>query len=117
MTILLAENEKPQRELLAAELSRAHFEVFEAADGREALEVALKVRPEMALLDVAMPAMSGYEVCMKLRRHRLTRQMKIVLYTARNLVTDSLQAVEAGAEAFWGKPLPLAQLIQRLKSL
>lgn len=115
--ILIAENEPPQLELLCLLLNEASFEVIPAQDGDLALALAAEHQPDIALLDVVMPGKNGFHVCMQLKRRKQTRHTKVVLYTARTSFADWLKAVEAGAHAFWPKPLPPKLLIQKLKQL
>jgi len=81
--VLVAEDDPDILQLLAFTLEGAGYEVLQAADGAEALRLATELRPDLAVLDVMMPKLTGYEVTRKIREQDSTRGMSVVLLTAR----------------------------------
>ncbi len=115
--ILIADDNEQNRELLEAYLSGDGHEILMAADGQETLEVALKHQPDLILLDIMMPKMSGYEVCQKLRKDDSTKQIPILMVTALKEMGDIEKAVAAGADDFLSKPVHRLELKTRVRSL
>ena len=88
-----------------------------ATDGIEALEAVQQGKPDLILLDIMMPRMSGFEVCRKLKSDPETRDIPIVMVTALNELGDIERAVESGTDDFLSKPVNRLELITRVKSL
>ncbi len=88
-----------------------------AADGIEALEMVQQVKPDLILLDIMMPRMSGFEVCRKLKSDPNTRDIPIIMVTALNELSDIERGVESGTDDFLSKPVNRLELITRVKSL
>ncbi len=88
-----------------------------AADGIEALEMVRQVKPDLILLDIMMPRMSGFEVCRKLKSDPATRDIPIIMVTALNELSDIERGVESGTDDFLSKPVNRLELITRVKSL
>lgn len=110
-SILIADDEKDVRDLLQAVLRNSSYRILIAKDGVEALEIAQKELPELALLDVMMPRMTGLEVCHQLKNDWETSKIKIILVTARTAEADRVKGREAGADEYVIKPFsPLALL-------
>ena len=91
--ILIAEDEPNIREVLRMQLELNGFEVFEARDGVEALELAERVRPDVMLLDVMMPRMDGYEALRRLRASYSTRHIPVIMLTAKNAREDAMSGL------------------------
>lgn len=91
--------------------------VITARNGKEALERAFVYQPDLILLDVMMPEMDGYEVCRRLKNHRDTQLVPIVIITALNDIEDKIRGIEAGADDFLNKPFNLAEFGARVRSL
>ena len=86
-------------------------------DGVEAMERIAKDRPDLVLLDVMMPRMSGFEVCQKIKSNPETRGTAIIMVTALNEVPDYERAVESGTDDFLSKPVNKLELVTRVRSL
>ncbi|GAB61936.1 two-component response regulator [Candidatus Jettenia caeni] len=115
--ILVADDIKQNVKLLRVILTAFEYDVIEAYDGEEALEKAKTENPDLILLDVMMPKLTGYEVCHKLREDRKTKNIPIIMITALHETDDRIQGIEAGADDFISKPFNKAELLARVKSL
>lgn len=111
-SVLIADDDPFVRKLIVTTLEDvAGFELVEAADGREAIEVAMRDRPELVFLDVDMPELDGFEACRRLRAEPHTAQAMIVMLTAAAGDSAEREAETAGADLFLSKPFsPLALL-------
>jgi two-component system phosphate regulon response regulator PhoB len=115
--ILLAEDDRDIRHLVEFKLGRAGFEVAGVEDGFAALREAHAHTPDLILLDVRMPRISGIEVCRELRADRRTAAVPIIMLTARAHPEDLEQAFAAGATDYIVKPFSPRDLLQRVESL
>jgi two-component system, OmpR family, phosphate regulon response regulator PhoB len=102
-TILVVEDEAPLLTLLRYNLEKHGFKVDEAADGEEALLRVAEGRPDLVLLDWMLPALSGIEVCRQLRRRPATRDLPIIMVTARTEDQDAVRALDTGADDYISK--------------
>lgn len=116
-TILLVEDDPDIRHLVSYKLGRGGFDVIEAADGVAALHEARRHTPDLVILDVRMPRMSGLEVCRELRAGALTAGVPIIMLTARARQQDLEQAFAAGATDYVVKPFSPRALQERVESL
>jgi adenylate cyclase len=115
---ILVVDDTPQNvKLLADLLSAKGYAVSTASSGREALIKIGAEPPDLILLDVVMPEMSGYEVCRKLRDDAATARLPVVLVTALDPGEERVKGLEAGADDFLGKPIHQAELLARVRSL
>ena len=115
---ILVVDDTPQNvKLLADLLTVKGYAVVTAASGREALELVDKEQPDLVLLDVVMPEMSGYEVCRKIRDNPATAILPVVLVTALDPAQERLKGLDAGADDFLTKPINQAELLARVRSL
>lgn len=116
--VLIVDDDEFIRRLIATTLEdETRFELHEAADGLEALEVARRERPGLVFLDVDMPGVDGIEACRRLREDAATAQATIVMLTAAHGDMVEARAEEAGADLFLTKPfspLDLLRLVDRL---
>lgn len=116
-SILVVDDHEQNRELLQAYLEDIGCDVRTAADGIEALAQIESDQPDLVILDVMMPRMSGFQLCEKLKGDPGTRDIPIVMVTALSEVGDVERAVESGADDFLTKPVYKLELVTRAKSL
>jgi two-component system, OmpR family, phosphate regulon response regulator PhoB len=116
-TILVVEDEAPLLTLLRYNLERQGFRVEEAADGQEALLRVAEARPDLILLDWMLPALSGLEVCRQIRRRPATRDLPIIMVTARTEDQDAVRALDIGADDYITKPFAMEGLLARIRAL
>jgi len=115
--ILVADDIKQNVKLLRVILTAAEYDVIEAYDGNEALEKAKAENPDLILLDIMMPKLTGYEVCQRLRADGATKNIPIIMITALHEMGDRIKGIEAGADDFISKPFNKTELLARVKSL
>ena len=115
--ILVVDDIATNRLLLSLLLSKAFYEVEEAADGRQALEMARLNPPDLALVDVMMPGMNGYELCRRFKADALLADVPVVIITSLDAQNDRLEALAAGADDFLTKPVREVALFARLRAL
>jgi two-component system, OmpR family, phosphate regulon response regulator PhoB len=116
-TILIVEDENALVTLLRYNLERDGFEVIQAQDGEEALAAARDQKPDLVLLDWMLPLMSGIEVCRQLRRTAETRNIPIVMLTARGEEGDKLRGLDSGADDYVTKPFSPSELTARIRAV
>ncbi len=110
--ILIADDEDALRLLAHETLEDEPADILEATDGEEALEIARREHPLLILLDVAMPGLTGFEVCEKLKADPSTRDIIIVMLTAHGQNKDRERAERSGADHFMTKPFSPVQLLR-----
>ena len=116
--VLVVDDDRFIRKLVATTLEDvAEFELHEAADGVEALEIALRTRPTIVFLDVDMPRLDGIATCLALRSSRQTRGATIVMLTAAHADDVEQRASEAGADLFLTKPFSPLDLLRLVDEL
>ena len=116
-TILLVDDNQQNLELIQAYLEALPVEIETARDGIEAIESVQRNPPDLVLLDVMMPKMSGFEVCQKLKANPETRDIVVIMVTALHEVADYERAVESGTDDFLSKPVNKLELLTRVRSL
>ncbi len=116
-TVLIVEDEAPLLTLLRYNLEKQGFRVDEAADGQEALLRVAEARPDIMLLDWMLPSLSGIEVCRQLRRRTETRDLPIIMVTARTEDQDAVRALDIGADDYIAKPFAMEHVIARIRAL
>ena len=115
--ILVVEDETALCALLRYNLEKEGFEILEAHDGEEALLIAEERDLDLVLLDWMLPHVSGIEVCRQLRRKRGTRNVPIIMLTARGEEADRVRGLETGADDYVPKPFSMAELIARVHAV
>lgn len=115
--ILIADDEPFNRELLEAYLAEGDYELEYAADGQETLDKTASFNPDLILLDVMMPKLSGFEVCEKLKKDPQTSSVMILMVTALSDLGDVERAVAVGCDDFLTKPINQLELLIRVENL
>jgi DNA-binding response OmpR family regulator len=115
--IVIADDNLQNVELLEAYLSDFECDLRTAHDGEETLRVVEEFAPDLLLLDVMMPRLSGFEVCKMLRANAATRDILILMVTALNEAADFERGVQAGTDDFLTKPVNKIELLCRIRSL
>ena len=115
--VLIADDNQRNCELLEAYLADEPYEVAVAYDGQQALERVFAWQPDLILLDIMMPKLSGYEVCHQLKQDGTTSSIPVLMVTALNERGDIEKAVEAGCDDFLTKPVNSLELKTRVRSL
>jgi DNA-binding response OmpR family regulator len=115
--VLVADDDADVRELVVFRLNRAGYEVITAADGEEALELALKQRPEICVIDVMMPKLDGYQVTERLRASDGLPEVGILLLTASVQDASVDRGFAAGADDYIKKPFSPAELLVRVAAV
>jgi len=115
--ILIVEDERPIREMIAYGLRRAGFEVREAQDCRDAKQQLADRQPDLLLLDWMLPDMSGLELAKDLKRDRDTRELPIIMLTARAEEADKVGGLEGGADDYMTKPFSPRELVARINAV
>lgn len=115
--ILIADDNVPNVELLEAYLDGINCEMAVAVDGRDTLAKVIEFQPDLILLDIMMPKLSGFEVCKTLKRNPATRQIMILMVTALNELGDIERAVAAGCDDFLSKPVNKLELVKRVENM
>lgn len=115
--ILIAEDERDIRDLITFVLRFAGHEVIPTANGQEAYETALNMekKPDLILMDVRMPRMTGYEACQSLKAHESTQNIPVVFLSAKGQESEVKTGLELGAEEYILKPFSPDQLTERIK--
>lgn len=115
--VLIADDNPQGVELLEIYLSGNDYEVATASDGEETLRRVQQWHPDLILLDIMMPKISGFEVCKRLRANPATRDIAVLMITALDQPTDIERAVEAGTDDFLTKPINKTELLLRVRSV
>ena len=113
--ILIADDNAPNVELLEAFLADIDCELGVAVDGRDSLEKVASFKPDLILLDVMMPKMSGFEVCRKLKQDPATKDIMVLMVTALNELGDIERAVDAGTDGFLSKPVNKLDMLKHVE--
>jgi DNA-binding response OmpR family regulator len=115
--VLVADDDPDILQLVTFRLEGAGYEVVQAADGEEALRLAQELKPDLAVLDVTMPKLTGYDVTRQLREDDATRDIPVILLTARVQEADVEQGLEAGADDYLTKPFSPQELRERVEAI
>jgi two-component system cell cycle response regulator DivK len=115
-TILVADDEPDNRAIMAAALTASGYKVCQAADGEEAVAAALRELPDLILLDMAMPRVSGWEAVRRIKAMPQTRHIPVFAFTAYALAGDELKAKEAGCDGYVSKPCVPKDVIEKIRA-
>jgi two-component system alkaline phosphatase synthesis response regulator PhoP len=115
--ILIAEDEPDIRDLVAFTLRFAGYEVVTGINGEEAVQVAKKEYPDLILLDVRMPRMTGYEACKLIKADPKLKDVPVVFLSAKGQESEIRDGMDAGAEEYLLKPFAPDQLTERVRSI
>jgi DNA-binding response OmpR family regulator len=117
LRVLVVDDARDVRNLVAAHLKRGGHQVLLAADADQALEIALEEKPDLAIIDIMMPGMNGYQLTEKLREIPVTEEMPIIVLTARAGGADRAHAFRVGADSYVQKPFELQRLTDEIASV
>ena len=98
-------------------MSDSDIEILKAGNGKDALDLIIKEKPDMVFLDVMMPEMDGFEVCRKVRQEYNNKETYIIILTAKGEERDKVNAIQAGANEFMTKPFDPSEMIDKIKSV
>jgi DNA-binding response OmpR family regulator len=115
--ILIAEDERDIRDLITFTLRFAGHDVVAAANGEEAVEKALKEKPDLVLMDVRMPRMTGYEACKKMKADESIKHIPVVFLSAKGQESEVNAGLDAGAVEYILKPFSPDQLTERVRTI
>jgi CheY-like chemotaxis protein len=115
--VLIADDNEANVELLEAYLADMDVDTAVAVDGQDTLDKAASFKPDLILLDVMMPKLSGFEVCQKIKSNPDTKQIMILMVTALNEHGDMERAVDAGTDDFLSKPVDKTSLVKRVENM
>ena len=116
-TVLVVDDNQQNLELLQAYLEDVDCQAVPARDGLEALEIIAKDPPDLILLDVMMPKMSGFEVCKRIKNDPKTSDIPVIMVTALNEFGDIERAIDSGTDDFLSKPVNKLELLTRIKTM
>jgi len=116
-TILVADDSSTETLLIKAPLEKQGYKLLTAENGEEALEKAVKERPNLILLDVVMPKMNGFQVCRKLKNIKETKDIKIILITSKSQESDRFWGMKQGADEYITKPFEDDELLKSVAKL
>ena len=116
-TILIVDDNEQNVELMQAYLEELDCDTLSAYNGREALDVVEKNQPDLLLLDIMMPQMSGFEVCKRLKADSRTKDIPIIMVTALNEFGDIERGIDSGTDDFVSKPVNKLELLARVRTM
>lgn len=115
--ILVAEDEQDIRDLITFTLELSGYEVIHVTNGQAAIETAKDIMPDLIILDVRMPKMTGYEVCEALKHDELTKNIPVIFLSAKGQEAEVKHGKSLGAEAYFVKPFVPDELTENVKSI
>jgi len=116
-TVLVVDDNQQNLELLQAYLEDVDCRTISASDGLEALEIVNRNSPDLILLDVMMPKMSGFEVCKRIKSDPKTSEIPVIMVTALSEFGDIERAIDSGTDDFLSKPVNKLELLTRIKTM
>jgi DNA-binding response OmpR family regulator len=115
--IVIADDERDIRELITFILTYAGHEVFPTTNGEEAYQKATEIMPDLIVLDVRMPRMTGYEVCEQIKANQKTREIPVVFLSAKGQENEVSMGIDLGADDYILKPFSPEHLLERVRSI
>ena len=115
--VLVVEDERDLTTLMRYNLEKEGYRVLEARDGEEALMILNEENPDLVLLDWMLPQVSGIEVCRRIRSRADTRNLPIIMVTARGEEADRIRGLDTGADDYISKPFTIAELMARIRAV
>jgi DNA-binding response OmpR family regulator len=115
--VLLIDDDEQNREIIKLRLEQAGFKVEEAANGEEGLALAREAQPNLIVLDVMMPKMDGWQACRGLKSNEKTKDIPVIMLTARTQQIEELRGWESGVDDYMTKPCDHKVLIQKINQL
>jgi two-component system cell cycle response regulator DivK len=115
--ILLVEDNEMNRDMLSRRLERKGHHVTIAVDGQQALELANAEKPDLILMDMSLPIISGWEATQKLKANDATRGIPVIALTAHAMAEDEMRARESGCDDYDTKPVELTRLLGKIETL
>jgi len=115
--ILIVEDDRDIAEMVAYNLTEEGYEAISAFDGRNAVEMARRNRPDLIILDLMLPGLDGFEICKILRSERRTANVPIIILSAKSRETDKVLGLELGADDYVTKPFSPRELIARIRAV
>lgn len=115
--IVVVDDEAHIRHIVSMKLRNAGFEVLTASDGEEALELCNSEKPDLLITDYQMPLLSGLELCQKLRASEATREIPVVMLTARGFDLDPSETAQTGIAAVMSKPFSPREVLEKVNQL
>src|SRR6056297_1582234 len=115
--ILVVDDNVQNLELIQAYLEELDCETFDAYDGEEALKRVAEIEPDLVLLDIMMPKMSGFEVCRRLKNDPKTSHIPIIMVTALTEFGDIERGIDSGTDDFLSKPINKLELLTRVRTM
>ncbi|MDQ6759252.1 MAG: response regulator [Acidobacteriota bacterium] len=115
--LLLVEDNELNRDMLSRRLERKGFHVVLALDGKAAIEAALSQRPDLILMDMDLPVVSGWDATQQLKANAATRDIPVIALTAHAMSTDRDRALAAGCDEYETKPIEMVRLLEKIELL
>lgn len=115
--ILIIDDEELIVKVLLIRLENSGYKVDYAYDGKEGLEKIEKFNPDLAIIDVGLPKIDGNTICEIIKNSNKTKNVKVIMLTAKKLVGDMEKAFESGADAYLSKPYEFSRLLEKIKKL
>ena len=115
--ILLVEDNEMNRDMLSRRLERQGYEITNAIDGQEGVKKAVEIKPDLILMDMSLPVLSGWDATRQLKSMDETKQIPVIALTAHAMEGDKEKALEAGCNDYDTKPVELPRLLQKIQQL
>lgn len=116
-TILVVEDEEKIRKVIIMYLKKEGFNVYETGNGLEALTLVDKVKPDLIILDIMLPGLSGYEICKRVKSNEATKDIVIIILSAKGQEWEKTEGYQVGADLYETKPFSPKQLISSVKTI